>query len=397
MKMLVRVYVFFSPKLICVISNNLYVFIKDNNIKTMKIIQLSYSLASGGGERFVVDLCNRLAENHKNEVILLTTDDDRIPKNVHYLADVSPKVRFINLHCSSGFAFKSFWGVCRVIRKEKPDVVHAHCNLLLLLLPALFFHRVMFVHTLHNLAEVCLQFKWMKGLYRWLYRHRIQPITISKTCQQSYINLYGDKRAICITNGREPFVSTGNWPSDVLFLKESVSPVFIHVARCNPQKNQPRLFRAFDRLEAEGVKFHLLVLGLGYEDEWLPRYKNNHYIHILGVRKNVADYMALADFFVLSSDFEGLPLSLLEAMSMGVVPVCTPAGGVVDVLENGKNGYCSSSFADDDFYKSIKQALNERGKLNKDIIKKDYEDNYSMKVCSQKYYNVYEKIVNHEL
>ena len=358
----------------------------------MKILQLSYSLSSGGGERFVVDLCNRLAENPQNEVILLTTDDDRNPKNVHYLGDVSSKVRYINLHSPSGFALKSFRGVYNTIRREKPDVVHAHCNLLLLILPALLMRGVKFVHTLHNLAQECLEHKWMKGLFKWTYLHRVQPITISKTCQRSYVELYGNHKAVCITNGREALVASGNRPADVDFLKDNDFPVFIHVARCVPQKNQSRLFRAFDRLEAEGVKFHLLVVGRGYEEKWLPRYKNNHYIHIIGERKNVADYMTLADFFVLSSDFEGLPLSLLEAMSMGVVPVCTPAGGIVDVIENGKNGYCSPSFDDEDFYQSIRQALKDRGKLDRSSIKKEYEDHYSMNVCARKYYDVYVKL-----
>lgn len=357
----------------------------------MKILQLSYSLASGGGERFTVDLSNRLAENPQNEVILLTTNDDRNPKNVHYLGDVSLKVRFINLHSPSGFALKSFWGVYKTIRREKPDVVHAHCSLLLLVLPALLIREVKFVHTLHSLASVCLEHKWMKGLFRWSYQHRVQPITISNTCQQSYVDLYHSDRAVCIINGREPLVASGNRPVDVDFLEDNVWPIFIHVARCNPLKNQPRLFRAFDRLKADGVKFHLVVLGRGYAEEWLPRYQNDACIHIIGERKNVADYMALADFFVLSSDFEGLPLSLLEAMSMGVVPVCTPAGGVVDVIEDGQNGYCSPSFDDEDFYQTIRRALDELGKLSRSLIKKDYEDNYSMKVCAKKYYDVYKR------
>ena len=54
----------------------------------MKILQLSYALSSGGAERFVVDLSNRLAENPQNEVVLLTNDDDRNHKNENYLGDV---------------------------------------------------------------------------------------------------------------------------------------------------------------------------------------------------------------------------------------------------------------------------------------------------------------------
>lgn len=359
----------------------------------MKILLLSYSLSSGGAERFVVDLSNRLAENSQDEVVLLTTDDEDNPKNIHYLGDVSPKVRFINLHCKSGMAFNSFWRVLKTIKKEKPDIVHAHCNLLQLFLPALFVHHVKYVHTLHNLANECLQRQWMKTLYHWFYNHNIQAVTISKVCQRSYVELYGERNAICITNGREPMVPTGNIPADMTFLAESDVPVFVHVARCATQKNQPRLFKAFDRLQAEGVKFQLVVLGSGYEKEWMPKYLNNPQIHIVGERKNVADYMALADYFVLSSDFEGLPLTLLEAMSLGVIPVSTPAGGVVDVIENGHNGYVSSSIDDDEFYQVVKEALTGQKMISKDAIKQDYETHYSMKVCAQKYYGVYRKLL----
>lgn len=358
----------------------------------MKILQLSYSLSSGGGERFVVDLCNRLAENPQNEVVLLTTDDDRIPKNVHYLKDVSQKVRFVNLHCPRGQHPKAFWRVFKTICREKPNIVHAHCNLLLLYLPAFFLRKIKFVHTLHNLAGVCLQRKWCKPINKWFYRHRVQPVTISKTCQDSYVNLYGDHKSICITNGREALKPSGMIPKDVVFLQNITAPVFIHVARCAVQKNQQRLFKVFDRLETEGVKFQLIVLGSGYEKEWMPRYQDNPQIHIVGERKNVADYMALADFFVLSSDYEGLPLTLLEAMSLGVIPVCTPAGGIVDVIENGKNGYCSQTFDDEEFYGIIKRALVEQGKLSKDLVKREYAEHYSMKVCALKYFEVYEKL-----
>lgn len=355
----------------------------------MKILQLSYSLSSGGGERFVVDLSNRLAENPKNEVILLTTDDECIPKNIHYLEDVSPKVRFVNLHCPSGQSIKSFWRVYKTIKRERPNIVHAHCNLLLLYFPAFFLNGIKYVHTLHNLAEVCLKYNWCNSINKWLYKKRVQAITISKTCQDSYEKLYKNKKAVCINNGREPLKPSGERPEDVRFLMEHGGPVFIHVARCAAQKNQQRLFKAFDRLQTEGYDFHLIVLGSGYEKAWMPHYRENPQIHILGERKNVADYMAIADFFVLSSDFEGLPLTLLEAMSLGVVPISTPAGGVVDVIKDGTSGYLAASFNDEDFYQKIRLAIYERGKFRKEDILMEYEESYSMKTCAERYYDCY--------
>ena len=248
----------------------------------MKILQIAYSLSSGGGERFVVDLCNRLAENTKNKVTLLITNDERIPKNAHYLGELSTNVRFISLRCHSGLCFQAFRKVYKTIKEEKPDIVHANCNLLLLCLPSLFLRKAKYFQTLHNVAQACVQKQWLKGIYHWFYNHRIQPVTISKTCQQSYIDFYGDNQAICITNGRESLVPSGNIPKDVIFLKEEHHPIFIHIARCAAQKNQNRLFKAFERLQEEGIKYHLIVLGSGYENKWIPYFKNNPQIHVLG-------------------------------------------------------------------------------------------------------------------
>ena len=161
-----------------------------------------------------------------------------------------------------------------------------------------------------------------------------------------------------------------------------------------PVKTRLVLFKAFERLQAEGVNFHLIVFGSGYEGVWKKRCAGNPQIHIIGERKNVADYMAMADLLVFPFDYEGLPLSLLEAMSLGIVPICTSVGGIVDVIEDGANGYMTSLFEDDEFYHKIKLALNEKGKLNKDYIRSVYENNFSMKVCTKKYHILYE---NHSL
>ena len=110
---------------------------------------------------------------------------------------------------------------------------------------------------------------------------------------------------------------------------------------------------------------------------------------MIGPRTNIGDYMSFADFFVISSDKEGLPLALLEAMSMGVIPVCTPAGGIKDVIRNGENGYIGKEVSDDAFYATIKQSLSERGKIAANSIIQEYKEKYSMEVCSRKYMEVY--------
>lgn len=165
-------------------------------------------------------------------------------------------------------------------------------------------------------------------------------------------------------------------------------PIFIHVVRHHPVKNHDRLFSTFERLQKENIRFQFIVLGDRYE-EYTDRLKNNTRIHLLGSRTNVADYMSFANFFVLSSDKEGLPLTLLEAMSMGVIPVCTPAGGIKDVIRNGENGFMNNEVSDEDFYASVREALSVECKISKDKIINEFNEKYSMSVCARKYAQVY--------
>ena len=123
----------------------------------MKILQLTYSLSSGGAERFAVDLCNELAKKAKVSVTLVSILDDKIPGMAHYLHDVSENVEFISLGAKKGLSLKAFWRVLKLVLKIKPDIVHAHCGLLLLLLPVLFCKKTRFIHTLHNITSKTLR------------------------------------------------------------------------------------------------------------------------------------------------------------------------------------------------------------------------------------------------
>lgn len=360
----------------------------------MKIMELVFGLASGGAERMVVDLCNRFsADGH--DVILEVVEDLKKNDNSFYVPDVNKNVQVESVGAKNGYSWKAIWGTFLAIHRHKPDVVHLHAGAMILLLPVLFCKKVRYVHTIHSLAHRYAPSAIKKAISQYLYRgSKIQPVTISKTCHQSYLDFYGLTNDVCITNGREALTTTPAFASvkqEISLLKKSEdTPVFIHVARHHPVKNHERLFGTFEILQREGVDFTLIVLGDRYE-AYEPKYKTNPQIHLLGPKSNIGDYMACADYFTLTSDQEGLPLTLLEAMSMGVIPVCTPAGGIADVIIDGKNGYMPERVDDELYYQSVKRALAGREKLNRQAIIKEYEDNYSMKVCADKYMEVYKK------
>lgn len=357
----------------------------------MKILQIIYSLSSGGAERFVVDLSNRLAENKGNEVVILVVKDLRLEGYSHYLPDINENVRVISLGLKR-LGISTILGIFTIIKKELPDVVHCHSNLLLLYLPALLLKSPKYVHTLHNLADKCLVWKWCRPINRHLYSSNVQAVTISKECSQSYRSLYCLDNDCMIVNGREKIQQTldaGKVRKEVCSLANGKQPVFINVARCAPQKNHKLLFDVFEKLLSKGYNAQLLVLGSGHEDNAV-KYRNHPNIHIVGERRDVGNYLACADFFILSSVYEGLPLTLLEAMSMGVIPVCTPAGGIKDVIRDGENGFLAEGFDAGNLYDTVKRAMKMALAISKEEMTKEFSEKYSMETCADSYNKLYQ-------
>ncbi len=368
----------------------------------MKILEVHYTTSWAGAERFVVDLSDELSS--LADVTLLTTNDDKIKDNSYYLKDLKEDVSYINLHCQSGLRLNTLWKLYKTIKKERPDIVHAHTDAICLFLPALLFRKPKYFHTLHNLAEVCLRTRWMKPIYKFFYSNcLIHPITISGKCDLSYKKLYNLNNSIEIDNGRIPPKVTAKLSK----VKEEIDSkkrhdddaVFIHVARCSKQKNQQLLIDCFKSFLDKGNHAILIMIGAEYDK---PENKNildscGKGIYWLGLKDNVCDYLKCADFFILSSLWEGLPISLLEALSFGVIPVCTPAGGIPDVIKDETIGFVSTSFCFEDFYNTIEQAFKHKSVTDKKHIIDYFNKNFSMSVCARKYYQTFIKlIINHE-
>ena len=133
----------------------------------------------------------------------------------------------------------------------------------------------------------------------------------------------------------------------------------------------------------------LLVIGDGFDQGPGAELKRRACakIHFLGLKNNVADYLCCSDAFCLTSIYEGLPISLLEAMACGVVPICTRIGGIPDVVADGKNGYLSEVSLNA-YMSALERYLNEAGGLE-DLVKY-FESRFSMSSCAAKYMDIYE-------
>ncbi len=367
----------------------------------MIIIQVIPHLGSGGAERFVVDLSNELVKQG-HDVVLLTFYDLE-GKYGFYKNDIDKKVRLISLHKSIGFSIKSIGQVIKIMKHEKPDVIHSHVNSLqYTILPQVFMAKG--VHTVHNEAHLEASGRLEVGLRKFAFKHNlIQAVTISPESHDSFKAFYG-RNAVLINNGRsvDCSIEISNDVRDEItgYKKSDKTKIIIQLARFQSQKNIPMMARVANRLYSEGYDFSLLFIGSTENKPIVDEVKSMMppCAHILGERNNPVEYLKAADAFALSSLFEGMPISLLEALAVGAIPVCTPVGGIPNVVTDGSNGFLSTDNTEATYYKAMKRFL-ETDMETLNIMSKKAEQSfapYSMVECAGKYLQLYKNLIRNK-
>jgi len=363
-----------------------------------KIVQVVPALGWGGAQVFCIQLCNELAKNPGYEVTLISMYDHAPGKHLP-LSLVDSSVKFISLGKKQGVNPAFVFTVYRTLKEIKPDVVHTHLHAAYYCFYA--YNRLKYpfrkVHTLHNLARQDAPLHGRKLLKYFFKRNIIEAVAISEEVYKSAVKEYGACVKTLIYHG-----SKAVQPSDTFAetqrlvngLKNNAeTKVLLNVARITRQKNQKLLLNVMRTLHEQNI-IVIIVGGYVPEDknlynELVSQKPSN--VHFVGKVSNVGDYLLCADAFVLTSIFEGLPISLLEALSAGVIPVCTPVGGIVNVITKDI-GFLSGDISKEAYLKALKLYLNTS---EFDIIrlqdngKKLYNRKFSIHACASAYDRLY--------
>ena len=382
----------------------------------MKIIYIIPSLQIGGAEKIALQLCNHFVSKGDHEVILCVCGGgiDSI-----YLEQLDKKIKLIEFKKKNFFYTQfpirmiwktiAFWRMWHILRREKPDIVNTHLGVVFYFNIFSVFLPYKFFHTIHNIAniEVDSKNKFLQKLFfvfrkRFFSSKKVIPIAVSDAVAVSIKKYYkiscpvinngvvGLRKSECYDEVRE----------DIRKLKkDNTTKIFINIARIHPQKNQKVLVNIFKDLEYENVI--LVILGSVLDEskyllDEINAIQADNVFFIEG-QPNVGDYLSCSDFFCLPSLWEGLPLALLEAMSINIPVICTPVGGVVNVIQDGVNGFLSKSTDDKDILEVIQTALRTDKKNLQEMTlraKKDFLEKYKMNHCGDQYLNLYQKYLD---
>lgn len=301
------------------------------------------------------------------------------------------KIYFLNK--KTGLDLKVVKELKKIFKQEKPDVIHSHINAGIYAMVASLNCKIKHkIHTIHNLANKD-QSGISKLITKFFVKHKNYTlVALSDLIQISISNYYNlNKESIPIVlNGinLDNCIVKQNYKKDDCFK-------ILHIGRFMEQKNHIGLLESFKIFHAKHKDSELFLIGDGEKKQEIENYicENglNSSIKLLGLQDNVYGFLNKADIFTLPSNYEGIPMTLIEAMGTGLPIVATNVGGVADMLTNDLNALLVNVNVEEISNAFEKYYLNEelRAEHGKNALKRSV--NFSSKQMAEKYLQIYLK------
>ena len=293
----------------------------------MTILQIITRSELGGAQTVVVQLANKLSESH--DVILVAGEGDGKMWDM-----VSPRVTCVkSQHLQRALSplkdIKASIELRRIYRKYKPDIIHLHSSKAGTL-GRVVFPRKKVVYTVHGFDSIRLAFRKFLPIERLLQRGCNAIVGVSKYDEK---NLRSEKIARNVTTIRNGIQQPDGNSVDRLEVLNQQQKNILCIARLQAPKD-PHLFVETARLLPQ---YGFIWIGNQESVEHLGDIPSN--CHFLGNMINAGAYCAQADLLMLPSNYEGLPMVIIEAMSFGKPIVASDVGGVSEIVRNNINGY----------------------------------------------------------
>jgi L-malate glycosyltransferase len=304
--------------------------IKQNTIARPTACQLLHTLKVGGAEVLAAQLARQL--KHAYRFVFVCLDE---------LGTLGAELRSEGfqvevLERRPGVDWRCMLRLAALLRRERVDLLHAHQY-------TPFFYSV----TARLLGRRLPVRKRMLA-NRLLLGKRDRVVGVGEAVRRALIANEGipAERVSVIYNGIN-CDAFGNHCKERAEVRREIQLgandlVIILVARLDYLKDHATAVRTLKHVVAQRPDARLLLIGEGPEREKIEHEVQEcdlaGNVRFLGLRKDVARLLAAADVFLLTSISEGIPVTVLEAMSAGLPVVATRVGGVPEVLEEGETG-----------------------------------------------------------
>lgn len=290
------------------------------------------------------------------------------------------------------------WIRLRNYTAEHADLVHAH-------LPAMgavarIVSGAPVVYTEHNVAGSYRRPVQLANRYTYGRNHAVTAVSAAVA---ESIAAYPGPHAEVVSNGVSVAVETGAPAAARAELGiASATPLVVHVGNIRPHKGHANLVAATGRLVELVPDVRVVSIGGEKNDGDLDRVRHlaadagvADHLSFLGRREDALAFVAAADVFANPSDFEGLPVAVLEAMALRRPVVATAVGGVPAIVQPDVSGILVPARDPDGLAEGIAALLHDRQRAERlaDAGQKIVERDYSLEAMVRRFEAIYEEVL----
>ncbi len=355
----------------------------------MKILHIISDTILGGAQRVCIDLANN-ALNSGHEVAVAAM------KGGNLWNELLPGVQHFELEYMlkkiNKLDFKVLQELKRIRKEYKPDIIHLHTTKPGVLGRLAFRkdkkHIVYTVHGFDVIRTVHRKFliveKAMKSLCGAF-------VPVSEYDKHYMLEEGIKKNVYVIHNGIDntKIIQEKAFPCPI---KEKTK--IISIARISPQKKFEMFLQVANHFNNEDVAF-IWIGGSQNEtlDELKKQYTISDNVYLLGDVPNASNYLNLCDIFVLFSNYEGLPMSIIEAMSQKLPCIASDVGGDSELIDESNGSLIKT---EQEAVQAIRELLN-----NKELLKdkgnnsyNKYISEFSIEKMWKSYEDLYKSLLN---
>ena len=349
----------------------------------MRILQLIPNLGMGGAEKICETLTYELVNlGHTVTVVSLYNEQTIITKRL-----TDNGVNVVLLNKKKGLDLNCVKELKELYKRIKPEVIHTHLYAFKYAILSTLFSNIKIVHTVHSIAS---KERDKKALRLFGKLKRVTIVGLSSEVANTIANEFRIER------GNIPIVFNGVNLEKCIVKKNyelSCDKTIIHVGRYSIPKNHIELLKAMKIIHSQYPEWKLMLVGGGELKEEIQSFiaENNmtEYIVEKGVTDNVYPLLSKADIFVLPSIYEGIPMTVLEAMGTALPIIASKVGGIPDLLNKNNSllieNLTAKTIADN--IQIMIQSKELREKLGCQALADSIQ--YSSRKMAQKYIEIY--------
>lgn len=315
------------------------------------------TLCNGGAERVVSILAGHMAKQGMDVEILTYYD-----RPVSYELDSGVKLTAVETMTGSGNKIKNLLAIRKYFKKHAKVVISFLAPFNIMAIAANFGSGVPIIVADRNDPTKVPSNTVVRKVRDILYRFAT-GVVVQTQKNKAYFSQAVQKKSRVIYNPIDLKEYAG------IALKTEKEKKIVTAGRLMPQKNQKMMIRAFADVYAKHPDYQLVIYGEGPSRQELETLIKElgmeDGIMLPGNMSDIHEHLKSAEIFVLSSDYEGMPNALIEAMCLGLPCISTKVSGATDLIKDHENGILT----DLDSREQLKAAMLELTE-NKELAKK---------------------------